>query len=135
MTSVMQLAITASALCIAAAAAFFAVSTARQERNAALVQIGVAILRADPAKEGQVSAAREWALDLIDANAGGVKFTKDARTQLLNRQLEWVPTPTPATGGTGWGGGTNGGDDLSGNPKAPVEPPQRRQNPSKRRRN
>lgn len=88
MTSVMQLTITACAVCVAAAAVAFAVMTMRTERNAALVSIGVAVLRADPEKEKQVDAARAWALDLIDANAGGVKFSPEARAQLLREPLE-----------------------------------------------
>jgi hypothetical protein len=85
MTSVMQLTITIAALCVAAAAVAFAVHTFSQERNARLVEIGVAVLRVDPTKDTQVAAARKWALDLIDANAGGVKFSEEARAQLLNQ--------------------------------------------------
>jgi hypothetical protein len=86
----MQLMITACAVCVAAAAVAFVVATARQERNAALVTIGVAVLRTDPAKAAQVTAAREWALDLIDANAGGVKFSTEDRKELLQRRL-YIP--------------------------------------------
>ncbi|HEX3495180.1 MAG TPA: hypothetical protein VHT48_07415 [Methylocella sp.] len=42
-----------------------------EHRNADLVKIGVSFLRVDPEKEKQISAAREWELDLIDANASG----------------------------------------------------------------
>src|SRR3954463_16537043 len=105
LTSVMQLAITACAVLVAVAAIAFTVVTARQERNAALVTIGVAVLRADPQKETQVTAAREWALDLIDANAGGVKFSRAARTELLERRLGYggfdagyVDTTSPDAG-------------------------------------
>jgi hypothetical protein len=87
MTSVMQLAITAAALCVATATITFAVVTMRAERNAALVNIGVAVLRADPEKEPQARAAREWALNLIDANAGGVKFSAAVRAELLDRPI------------------------------------------------
>jgi hypothetical protein len=87
LSAVMQAAITACAVCIAAAAITFRVVTARQERNAALVSIGVAVLRADPAKEPQARAAREWALDLIDANAGGVRFSAAVRRELLEKRL------------------------------------------------
>jgi hypothetical protein len=88
LTSVMQLSVTAAGLCVAAAAAVFAVKSASDERNARLVEIGVSVLRVDPAKEKQVSAARGWALDLIDANAGGVKFSKEARSELLQGPLD-----------------------------------------------
>ncbi len=87
MTSIMQLSIAAASLCVAASAIVFAVKSMSDERNAHLVEIGVGILRVDPAKDTQVSAARQWALDLIDANAGGVKFSPEARAELLNKRL------------------------------------------------
>jgi hypothetical protein len=87
LTSVMQLSITAASLCVAAGAITFAIKSMADERNARLVEIGVGILRVDPEKESQVGAAREWALDLIDANAGGVRFSKDARMELLKKRL------------------------------------------------
>jgi hypothetical protein len=87
MTSVMQLTVTAEALAVAASAISFTVWTWREHRNADLVQIGVNVLRADPEKEKQISASREWALSLIDANAGGVKFSPEARARLLREPL------------------------------------------------
>lgn len=91
MTSVMQLGVTAAALIVAASAAYYGVSAASSARNAALVNIGVSVLRADPAKEKDISAAaREWALDLIDANAGGVKFSRAARDELLKNSLHFL---------------------------------------------
>ena len=51
--------------------AVFSVETWAAKRNPDLVKIGVSVLRVDPEKEKQISAAREWALDLIDANASG----------------------------------------------------------------
>ena len=87
MTSVMQMCITAASLCVAAAAIIFAVKSMSEERNARLVEIGVGVLRIDPQKEAQVDAARQWALDLIDANAGGVKFSPAARAELLRKPL------------------------------------------------
>src|SRR4051794_6208736 len=88
LTSVMQLSVTAAGLCVAAAAALFAIKSASDERNARLVEIGMSVLKVDPTKEKQVSAARSWALDLIDANAGGVKFSKEARSELLRAPLD-----------------------------------------------
>jgi hypothetical protein len=97
MTSVMQLAVTAAAIS-------FAVWTWREHRNADLLRIGVSVLRVGPDKEKQISAAREWALNLIDANAGGVKFSSEAREQLLREPLKYggtdyygytPDTPTP----------------------------------------
>lgn len=84
----------ALAVLLAAGALAYPVYTAREDRNAALVQIGVSVLRADPSKESQVNSAREWALDLIDANAGGVKFTKQAREALLRGALPGTPLPS-----------------------------------------
>lgn len=86
-TPYVQMSITFCALCVAAAAISWAVFTWRQERNAQLVAIGVGVLRADPKKEPSAASAREWALDLIDANSGGVKFSQQARTDLLNEAL------------------------------------------------
>ncbi len=88
MTSVMQFSITAASLCIAAAAIVFAVKAMEDERNARLVEIGIGILRVNPQKEGHITAAREWALNLIDKNSGGIKFSPEARAQLLRSRLE-----------------------------------------------
>ena len=87
MTSVMQLTITGCAVCVAAAALTFSAVTIRAERNAALVSIGVSVLRADPKAEVEALIARKWALDLIDANSGGVKFSPEARAELLQKRL------------------------------------------------
>lgn len=81
-----QIPIAVFALSLAAASSAFTVSTFRQERNAKLVEIGVAVLRADPSKEPSALAARKWALDLIDANAG-VTFSPEARAELLKQAL------------------------------------------------
>lgn len=86
LTSVFQQTITIGAVCIAAVSVFFAVRTSNDERNARLVEIGVRVLLVDPTKEKQVRGAREWAIDLIDANAG-VKFSPEARAELLNKPL------------------------------------------------
>jgi hypothetical protein len=86
----MQFLVTFSALVIAACAGFLTYWNVREHRNADLVKIGVSVLRVDPEKEKQISAAREWALDLIDINAGGVKFSPDARAQLLKNRLEFA---------------------------------------------
>jgi hypothetical protein len=91
LTSAMQMAITFSALCIAAAAIIFAVRSMAEERNARLVEIGVGVLRADPTKEGHLLVAREWAMDLIDQNAGGLKFSQQARSALLSGKLDFEP--------------------------------------------
>jgi hypothetical protein len=87
MTSVMQLSVTAAAVIVAASAISFTAWTLREKRNADLVQIGIGVLRVDPEKEKQISAAREWALNLIDANAGGVTFSPEARAQLIKEPL------------------------------------------------
>ncbi|QND70770.1 hypothetical protein [Tardiphaga robiniae] len=91
LTSAMQMGITFCSLCVAAAAILFAIRSFSEERNARLVEIGVNVLRVDPTKETQVSAAREWALDLIDANAGGIRFSDKARSELMNRPLDLSP--------------------------------------------
>jgi hypothetical protein len=62
--------LSALAVILAVAALIYTAYTAREDRNAASVSIGVSVLRADPSKQNRVKDAREWALDLIDANAG-----------------------------------------------------------------
>lgn len=89
-----QILISLLALSIAAVSAAFTISTFRQERNAKLVEIGVSILKADPTKEPDSIEAREWALDLIDANAGGVKFSPQARAELLKKPLRAFYMPS-----------------------------------------
>ena len=76
-----------AALIIAMLGVYLTATTLTAKRNADLVKIGVSVLRVDPEKEKQISAAREWALKLIDANAGGVKFSKEAKEQLLKEPL------------------------------------------------
>jgi len=91
LTSVMQMAITFLSLCIAAGAIAYAVKTTSDDRNARLVEIGVGVLRVDPSKEGHLTAARSWALDVIDANAGGVRFSREARAGLLQKAFDLQP--------------------------------------------
>jgi hypothetical protein len=86
-TPAVQITIAFCALCIAVSSVSFTVLTWRQNRNAQLVAIGVGVLRADPKKEPSAASAREWALNLIDDNSGGVKFSPQARTDLLNEAL------------------------------------------------
>src|SRR5262245_53573978 len=90
LTPYLQAAIALSALLIAASAIFATFTVWRSERNARLVEIGISVLRADPKKEPSAAAARKWALDLIDANAGGVKFSKEARAVLIDQALPAV---------------------------------------------
>jgi hypothetical protein len=97
MTAVMQLIVTVPAVAVAACAIIFTAWTVREHRNADLVKIGVSILRVDPEKEKQISAAREWALNLIDTNAGGVTFSPEARAQLLREPLVYGFSPDTVT--------------------------------------
>ncbi len=86
----MQLIVTVAAVAVAACATIFTAWTVREHRNADLVKIGVSVLRVDPDKEKQISeATREWALNLIDTNAVGVKFSPEARAQLLKEPLKY----------------------------------------------
>jgi hypothetical protein len=86
---VRDVSIALASLAIAVATSVYTVRSAAEERNAKLVEIGVSVLRIDPKKEGQISAARKWALDLIDANGGGVKFSAEAREELLHAPLRY----------------------------------------------
>jgi hypothetical protein len=89
--SIMELCVAVAALIVALAVAYYTVANAKIDRNAALVSIGIGILRADPTKEPEITrAAREWALDLIDENAGGVKFSQHAREELLKNSLKYL---------------------------------------------
>jgi hypothetical protein len=86
-TPYLQASVAVAALLIGASAMFATYLVWRGERNARLVEIGINVLRADPKKEPSAAAARTWALDLIDANAGGVKFSAEARRQLMEEAL------------------------------------------------
>lgn len=83
----MQILTAVSAVIIAASACVFTVHTWSSARDAQLVQIGVSILEIDPKQQQQIAGAREWALNLIEANSGGVTFSREARAQLLGRKL------------------------------------------------
>jgi hypothetical protein len=131
MTSVMQLSITAASLCVAAAAVIFAIRSTSDERNARLVEIGVAVLRVDPTKDTQVAAARQWALDLIDANAGGVKFSPTARSELLERRLDYS-TPISNPGYTDYSGYSSSGGDYSSHPGDYSSHPNKTPEPAKK---
>jgi hypothetical protein len=105
--------VSVSAFIVAVSGSFFAYTTWAEHRNADLVRIGISVLRVDPEKEKQISAAREWALNLIDANAGGVKFSPDTRAQLLKNRLEYADV---RWGNFGWGSG----DTIPNNPDQPA---------------
>jgi hypothetical protein len=66
-------------------------------------------------RKKQISAAREWALNLIDANSGGVKFSPEARAQLLKERLKF--TRYDGSYDTGWGASDFGSIDT-----CPVKP-------------
>ncbi|SRR5260370_1197548 len=92
-TTIMHISLTVASTVFAGVALFLAVKLSTEERNARLVEIGVGILRVDPGKETVVAPAREWALNLIDANAGGLKFSPEARRQLLGQPLAIQVSP------------------------------------------
>ncbi|WGJ13896.1 hypothetical protein QEV83_14645 [Methylocapsa sp. D3K7] len=114
LNSVMQILISIASLFVTSASLIFSYTIWFEKRNADLVQIGVNVLRVDPDKEKQISEAREWALNLIDANAGGVKFSPEARAQLLRKRLEVTDV---RWGNFGWGSG----DALPNNPAQPSK--------------
>jgi hypothetical protein len=94
---------TLTALCgmiIAGCALAVTFHTLYENRNAQLVQVGVGVLEVDPSHGKQIQAAREWAIDLIEANAG-VRFSPEARQQLMKKPL--------VTGGGSFSGGSIGG--------------------------
>jgi len=89
-TPYLQASVAVASLMIGISAMVATFNVWRTERNARLVEIGVAVLRADPKKDASAARAREWALDLIDANAG-VKFSPSARRELLEQALAVKP--------------------------------------------
>jgi hypothetical protein len=102
--------------------AVFSIKTWTAKRDADLVKIGVSVLRVDPEKETQISeATREWALDLIDANAGGVKFSPEARAQLLKVPLK---STGPYSGGYDPGFAAGSFDTKPGKPNPPRPSPE-----------
>jgi len=86
--TLMQMITALSAVSITAIALTYTVHTWSDDRNARLVEIGVGVLKTDPKDDNKMIAARQWALDLIDSNAGGVKFTEEARKILQKEPLE-----------------------------------------------
>ena len=86
-TPLVQITIALAALSVAAAGILHAVSAWSEEKNARLVEIGIAILKVDPNIDSSNAAIREWALNLIDANAGGVRFSEEARAELLKNAI------------------------------------------------
>lgn len=56
-----------------------------RELNIRLVEIAIGILRDDPEKSG-VSAARRWAIDVIQINSG-VNFEQSERDVLLRKPI------------------------------------------------
>lgn len=70
---------------IALGSAGFSYLNRDRELDIKLVEIGIGILRTDPEKSG-VSAARQWAIDIIETSSG-LKFNPDDRAELLNKPL------------------------------------------------
>ena len=84
------LAFSAGSFLAGSLAIYFSVKAVIEKGNSDLVNIGVSVLRVDPEKEKQLSSAtREWALNLIDANAGGVTLSQEAKEQLLREPLKF----------------------------------------------
>lgn len=69
----------------AVVSAWFPYLNRDRELNIRLVEIGIGILRSDPEKSG-VSAARQWAIDIIERSSG-LAFKPEDRAELLNRPL------------------------------------------------
>ena len=92
MKSFMHLSIGISTLAAGCAAVWFSFVVWQGNTNARLVEIGVGVLRADPKKDESARIAREWAIDLIEANSGSAKFSGEARRKLLDNALNYQPT-------------------------------------------
>jgi hypothetical protein len=73
-----------------------------RELDIKMIELGVGILRAGPQETG-MTAAREWAIDLIQEYSG-LKFSDAARTELLKNALPVVVNTAqnePASSATG----------------------------------
>ena len=72
---------------IGATATFMGVQwAARSAFDAAMVQIGVGILSADPSKS-DVVPARQWAIDLVERHSGH-EFNAEDRASLLHHPIQ-----------------------------------------------
>ena len=70
--------------------AFYTYSNRNRELDIKLVELGIGILRADP-KETGLTAARGWALQVIEENSR-VRFSDEDRAALLHKPLLFNPT-------------------------------------------
>jgi hypothetical protein len=78
-----------------ATAAYLATNwSAKSTFDAAMVQIGVNILSADPTKS-DVAPARKWAIDLVEKHAGQ-EFTAEDRGNLLHHPIQTQTFPSVA---------------------------------------
>jgi hypothetical protein len=75
--------------------AFYTYANRNRELDIKLVEIGIGILRVDP-KGTDLTAARGWALDVIEHNSK-VKFSKADREALLQKPLLYRPTTGPGS--------------------------------------
>jgi hypothetical protein len=76
--------------------------TARSAFDAQMVQIGVAILSADPGKS-DVAPARDWAIKMVEKHSGA-PFSETDRQTLLHHPIQ--PPAFPAIPGFAYGGAT-----------------------------
>jgi hypothetical protein len=67
------------------ATGFYTYANRNRELDIKLVEIGIGILRADPKKSG-LTAARSWAIQVIEENSG-VQFDEEDRQTLRQKPL------------------------------------------------
>jgi hypothetical protein len=94
-TEIVSLAVAALAFGASILSAFYTYTSRNRELDIKLVEIGIGILRADP-KETGLTAARGWAVQVIEDNSK-VKFSSADRETLLLRPLLFVAV-NPSTG-------------------------------------
>jgi hypothetical protein len=89
-TETVSISVAALAFLGSVTSAFYTYSNRNRELDIKLVELGIGILRADP-KETGLTAARGWALQVIEENSR-VRFSDEDRAALLQRPLLFNPT-------------------------------------------
>jgi len=89
-TEIVSLSVAVLAFAGSLTSAFYTYSNRNREMDIKLVEIGIGILRADP-KETGLTAARGWAVDVIE-HYSGLRFSDSDRATLLQRPLLFRPT-------------------------------------------
>jgi hypothetical protein len=85
-TEIATIIVAGIALAGSVVSAFYTYTSRNRELDIKLVEIGIGILRADPKETGGVTAARGWAVQVIE-NYSRVRFSDEDRKALLESPL------------------------------------------------